>query len=228
MNRINFLPPSYLHRRAKRKRTLAECLIVIFVGGILLIWSLAIHHSATALALQAQNFDSQLAQARAAMDELDHLKSSSKQLQQQLRIQRELVQPVNQTQIMATLSQLLPASVSITEMRVAVNRRAPEPYRTAAQLQAQAEAEKRAKAKAPPPVPPQFVDINFMGVAAEENDVADFLGALSSHPIFANVKVHYSRSTEFLQWRARDFRMSVQVVLDREYRPARQEVADAN
>jgi len=229
MNEINFLPVSYLQRRVKRKRVMVESVLVALLAVALLSMALSIRSSAAALTVQAHDLETKLADAQAAVSELGQMEQEHRQLEQQLRIQRELVQSVNQTQILATLSELLPSAAAITDMRINVHRRAPEPYRTKEEIEAMAKNAARARARAAAPaIVRQYVEVDLSGVAAQENDLADFLAALSHHPIFSNIKVHYSRNVDFMQLQARDFRMTTHVPLDREYRPINQEFADAN
>jgi hypothetical protein len=61
--------------------------------------------------------------------------------------------------------------------------------------------------------------------------VADFVGRLSDYPLFSNVKMLYSRAVVAGELQAREFRIELEVPLDRDYRMAaapRLEVAHAD
>jgi hypothetical protein len=66
------------------------------------------------------------------------------------------------------------------------------------------------------------------GLAPSDVEVADFVGRLSDSPLFTSVKMGYSRAAQAGKLRARQFSIDLEVPLDREYRPAGKEVADAD
>lgn len=60
--------------------------------------------------------------------------------------------------------------------------------------------------------------IEFSGLAPNDVEVANLVGALSDNPAFSGVKMLYSRSVTTRGVIGREFRMEMQVPLDRDYR----------
>ncbi len=226
MNDINFLPASYLRRRRQIRRVRLEWACIVLAAFALLCATFGIRHSDAVDRRRVHELEAKRAEARMMIDAVASLELLEKQLHQQCMLQRDLVQPITQTQVLATISQMLPASLAMTELRVSVQRSSPENYRVPVSTSGAAKGSRQAAP--PPPPPPQYITLTFNGVAAKELDLADLVGALSEHPVFANVKLHYSREIDFLRMRGRDFRMSVQVPLNCQIVPPRQEVANVD
>ncbi len=225
MNTINFLPASYERRRRRRARLVVETALVIVVGALLVGVSAALQIVELNKRQHVNELEHQVLAARKAIDEAAALQALTRELQHQLTLQRELVQPINHSQILATMSQLVPASMTMTEWHATLHCPRPEPYRPATQRTGT--QNKRAQATPPASTPRSYIALTFSGMAARDGDLADLVGALDRHPIFDNVKLHYSRQIEFLRQPCRDFRMSVQVPLNCRLVP-QQEMADAH
>ncbi len=56
------------------------------------------------------------------------------------------------------------------------------------------------------------------GLAPTDMEIADFVGRLSSYPLFTNVKMDYSRAVQVKELKAREFHVQFEVPLDRDYK----------
>jgi Tfp pilus assembly protein PilN len=213
MSEINFLPDSYLRNQSRQRRIYRQCTLVLLLIIALTGWWLAQYGRTEAVRRYALSLEAEVVAARNQMNELNKLRLEQQQLTHQLNIQRELAQPVSHTQIMAVLAQLLPPSVGLTDVTMAVDQPAP----TAVASTHTSSKRKQSKQQTAPRKTPSFVRVDLVGLAPDDLAIANLVGDLSEHPLFEQVTLRYSRSIEFQNLMGREFRIMIAVPLDCQY-----------
>jgi hypothetical protein len=139
-------------------------------------------------------------------------------LAKQVKIQRELSPPLKTTQAMATIAQLMPLRVALRSLTLVGKR--PTPAVAPKESNKKPAAKGRASKKPEKVVPVDPMKIELIGLAPSDGDIAELVGQLSNHPLFTGVKLVFSREATVGDLIAREFRIELEVPLDREYRPA--------
>jgi hypothetical protein len=220
---INFLPKSYLQAQERYARMWREGMVVILAGALLVGWYLY------ELA-QTQVLNQQVIQAKADVQKVQDqitlfrkLQLERKGLIRQLRVHRELTQPLAHTAVLGAIGQIMPTSIGLTDMSITTlppqpPKPAPPEKRKSGSGGSPAKADKKAEEEAltMPKVPP--LRIELIGLAPNDVEIADFMARLSDHVLFTDVKLLYSKPVETQDLIAREFRIDMQVPLDREYR----------
>lgn len=230
MNQINFLPETYVRHRAARKRRFGHVGITVMVLFVLGSWWYVEHNTLREIRNLERQLEAQVGQARTELTQVQQLTAQRKVLAHQDHVRRQLAQPLSHTQVIEMIGQIMPRSITLTDLTVVARR-------TPMQTPAAAKAAKAANSPTAPKVAntDEALLIEFSGLAPDDVEIANLIGALSDNPAFSGVKMLFSRSVTTRGVVGREFRMEMQVPLDRDYRirpddqaKTIQEVAHAN
>jgi len=224
MSLINFLSESYLqqasrHRRRCRHLSLNAIVLVCLVG-----WGLVERGENVTLKQRSEDMKAEEATARSQMNEIIKIRSEHADLKHRFKVQHELHQPISHTQILATFSELLPLSVSLTELHVITKRPPPQPLENVSKKNRH-NRKKTSKDQTPDRIDDQ-VEIELDGLAPDDLTIAQLIGDLSDHPLFDQVAMQYARPVDMRDINGRQFRLSMRVRLDRRFKV--QEMAHAD
>jgi len=202
MNQINFLPKDYLLKQERAARRVRQTLLIAVVVFCMAGWWVGAYTRVGAMADHAEALDQEVQAANDQMLEMVKLKSRRAELAHRLSIQRELALPLSHTHVLNAIAELMPESVGTRHLSV-----------TATGLSG-----KRARSgKSSGPANPVLL-IELEGIAPNDVEVADFVGQLTDHVLFKQVKMLYARQVELDDVIAREFRIEMRVPLDKVYR----------
>lgn len=224
MNQINFLPTTFVQQRVRKHRVFREFGWIILTLAVMGGWFYKSRGGLHDQELYAQSIDAQVAAMEDQKTEAVKLQTQQRAMLEQLRMQRGLGLPLDVTAVMGTLAKLMPATMALTDLEITTVRPTPEPV-----VVRKPGEPAPTKVKVEEPIAP--LKVEMVGLAPADTDVADFVGRLSGHPLFTNVKMVFSRATQAASLQAREFRIEMEVPLDCDYKPAgavAQEVAHAN
>jgi hypothetical protein len=212
MSQINFLPQAFVAQRDRRYRLArASCLIAIALT-LIAGWLVMSLHNLRRLGEEADRAEQFALSVAGQMVQLQRLRQRENELLKVMRIEQEVRPTLEVSALLALITDLAPRDVAVQSIS----------------LESQIDLPAAQAANAPPRgrsagKPKQFGDgwqrfqLQVEGVAPDDNQVADFVSRLSTHPVFENVTIRYSRSGEVGPYRARQFRIDFDVRLTREY-----------
>ncbi len=211
MNEINFLPQSFLEAQNRRQRLFRE--VVILCGMVLIGLALFAGQSGRVMSIRSQveRKSEELAAAELRSTEVSKLKAQQQQLKLQLAVHDGLAMPLNMSSILASISQVLPPRMALTEITCSSD----APKLDLSDLKKSATSKKKSSKKQKiVKVQERVMQIQVMGLSPSDVDVANLVGALSANPIFQNVKMRYAKSAAIDKVMAREFRLEMEVSLD--------------
>ena len=223
MNDIDFLPQSFHDARARRKRMLRHAVLLTCLTTTILSYYV--------LAPDSSQLESNVAAAEkyaeSVRDEINlaaKLTLEREQLLHQLDVVHELQQPVGDAQVITAITQVMPASITITRMTMLAIRPTPAPYVVKGSTTAAAPVVKKSDEVAMP----NYIRVEITGLAPNDQAITQFFAKLSESPMFANAKLASSKATQVGDLLGREYRINLEVPLDRRYRVASaQEVTGA-
>lgn len=210
MNTINFLPASYLRKQSKRRRRVRQFALSAAMVGVLVGWWLTQQGRVVVLDRYATQLEVEAAAAVEHRGELVRLREEYKLLMNQVKVRRELAQPLNHTQIIAVLGEVMPATVMVTELDMTTHRPPPRKVEDATKASRKS---KRKSAKDEPVI--DEIRLRFDALAPDDLAVAEVVAAISEHPLFESVRMESSREVERYGVIGRKFRLSAVVPLNR-------------
>ncbi|MCC7191402.1 MAG: hypothetical protein IT444_01360 [Phycisphaeraceae bacterium] len=212
MNEINFLPQVFIEQQTRHHRVHRELVWVAVTLLAIVGWYASSRGSLDSLESYANALRDEADAVRDQVSEMEKLRIQQKSLLHQVKIQRELTQPINTTSVLATVAKLMSPSMALTSLELQGTRPVPAP----------APPKLKEGEVAPPPKPAQrqILRLEFIGLAPSDVEIANFVGRLSDHQLFSNVKMIYSRATVVTELQAREFRIELEVPLDRDYKVA--------
>ncbi len=221
MNEINFLPPSFYRQRKRRRRLYIEAAVIALFAGLLAFAHVLGGQSLQSLRDYAAETEAVGTAAQQKFKDLAALQHEYRQLTSQLGIHRRVSPPVGFTPVLASISNLMPESIALTELKMDC----PRPTHPPVELETSKQRSSRtAKSKAAAVKIVEKMRIELTGLSPDDARVADFVGKLAQSPLFTDVKLEFSRSTTQDGLVARRFRVSMLIPLDRDYRaPGRRE-----
>lgn len=228
MNEINFLPESFYRARARRQRVWRHALMLALVAAGLVGWGVMGDRSLAGLREHASQIEIEGNAAREQVKEVVRLQGEFQKLTRTLTVQRDVALPVSCSTLMATITHLMPKDVVLSDLNMDAGKPTP-PQR---EPEADKKGKKSAKKGAAPVAPPKtnVMRIELKGLSPDDARIADLVGRLTDCPAFTNVKLEYARAAEIEGMTGRQFRVSLAVRLDRDYRPLveRENIAHAD
>lgn len=228
MNEINFLPESFYRARARRRRVWRHAVALVLAAAGLVTWGVLGDRSLQGLRDFASQVETEGNAAHDQVKEVVRLQGEFQKLTKVLTVQRDVALPVSCSTLVATISHLMPRDVVLTDL----NMDAGKPTPPAKEAEADKKSKKTSKKGAAPVAPPKTnaMRIELKGLSPDDARIADFVGRLTDCPAFTNVKLEYARAAEIEGMSGRQFRVSLMVRLDRDYRPLdeRENIAHAD
>ncbi len=213
MSQINFLPETFRRQMEMRRRKYRHMLLLALFAVCLVGWGVVERGRNIGPRDYALSLEQQVKAAREQMSELVKLRTEQQLLLRQVELQRELSQPITHTQVIAVLSQILPPSVTLTDLQVSTHRPPPQP------LEDPGKKKRTSSRKTTTTTDPveDYLQIELQAVAPDDLTVANVIGDLADHKLFEQVTMKYSRPTQRQEIDARQFRLSMRVRLDRKF-----------
>lgn len=231
MSSINFLPRHYVEQQARRRAQARQVALLAVLLVCLAGWFTSSRKALSDISVYAARLEEQVKEETQSEARLAALRSEQEGLQNRLTTQRELSPQVQVHHVMAILTRAMPAGSTLLNLRVSgpvpvaepAAKEKPAGAEDARQREErlQAEARRRAAMK---------LQIEMIGMAPGDAQVASILGQFAQHPLFAGVKLVYCRAQQSGDLLVREFRIEMEVPLDRDFEESAptQGVAHAN
>jgi len=216
MNEVNFLPQSYIRKQAKKRRVYRQMILVAVFMVALIGWWVTLQAQTYQLNNQIKLLQGNLDLVKMDPVEKQQLRRQYEELSHQVKVQRELVQSVSFSQIIAVMSRVLPEHVSLRELRIEARR--PKPLT----LKEWEDQKKKTSSSDPNAKPPDnLIIVELEAIAPDDLIMSRVVKTISEHPLFdeGTVKLRYSRDTEINNIRASIFQVVMEVNLDIDYKP---------
>jgi Tfp pilus assembly protein PilN len=196
-NELSFLPEDYLERKSRRRSNfICASLFVVVMGTVFGTWHVAKN---TLTEVERQNADATAKYNEAAkrIDQVQQVKDKQHKLARQAELTDSLLERVPRSNLLAELTNALPAGVSLIDFAMDARVRAapPAPPKSVFE-QKKAEADAIAAGKKPgapaaPEVQPKKYDVTMKlsGVADNDVQVAQFITKLNVSPLFKDVNL---------------------------------------
>lgn len=212
MNEVDFLPESYRKVKRRRGRMFRQGTLMAIAVSSFVLWGVALKTHSVGQRQYAEQLESTLVSEQGKLQVLAQLNNEYGDLQRQLKLNRELSQPVTFSQIIGYLGVQMPDEVAITELVLNARRPKPEPL-----AEESATSGRRTKDDRDAGPEPNYIQIELEGVAPNDLSLANFISAVDENPLFSQVYMGSSRTIEMKGLVARQFRMSAVVELDRDF-----------
>ena len=219
MNEINFLPARYRAEGVRRRRAYRYAALLVVAGMCMSGWYYYERRKLTNLEDYLAVVKDESAAARVQNNERFRLTQQAKQLAQQLQINRELIEPIAQTTVIAILSQLTPESIAMVNLSM-VHARRPitKPGDKPPVKENESSLEKALD-------PWQYIEVSLEGFAPSGVEIANLVGVLEEHPLFEKIRMIENQPTSVEDLIARQFQIRLRVPLDRDYQLRPQKAA---
>lgn len=218
MSQINFLPESYLRERRRQHRVMRESMLIATVALLIIVWYVGTQARLVSVENLVEARQQEVESIASQQTEMAKLDLERGVLVHQLQLECELSQPINHTAVVASLAHIMPRSMALTDMSMQMPAPVPAPK---IKVSDKPKDSNRANVRANPlpSQPTPMMRVSVVGLAANDMDIADFIGKLTDHALFSNVKMVFSRSIELKDKMvmAREFRVEMEIRLDRLY-----------
>lgn len=190
-NPNSFLPEDYLDRKIARRTNLI-CV------GLFLVMIAAIGAAFYVQNRQDQGTRAELVEVNNAftkraeqLRQIQELQDRQQQMIQRAKVVRQLVERVPRSIILAEMVNNMPPALSLLEFDLET-KAAPAPRNLTALDRAKAKQEKdKAKEEGKVEIVPRQVYIDIEGIAQLEQQITEFMGNLTHHPLFSNVGLEF-------------------------------------
>jgi len=211
MAKIDFVPNDYIQQReSNRTNFLYLILFAVLMGAIAVTFSIlkmrqrAVRGELTALARQ-------MAQAHEQIAQLEELQSKSKTMMKTMVMTAELLEPVPRSVILASLTNSLPAGVSLLEVNLEEKEtQAAATAATGANRYKPAQAKTPAAAESAPRKEVETT-IEIKGIAPSDIEVATYIARLGGSILLDSVSLVESKEHKIEETRFREFKLQTRL-----------------
>jgi len=183
MSLVNLLPEDFAHRRtARRTNTIALVMFTVVMGGILAGVSVnqrSVNSTRDVLA----HVTSEYQDAAKLIEKLNQLDATKMVMQEKNKVTASLVERQPKSYVLALLTNSLPETACITSMKLTPK-------------QAAANNPNQRPGRGPAAKDSTFTEIELMGLAVTDMDVAEMMTKLSSSPLVNKVDLIYSQDKQ--------------------------------
>jgi Tfp pilus assembly protein PilN len=220
---VNLLPSWYAqagNRRSAARRQMGLIVLMVAGMGMLLVQT---YHRRSQLVVYRDTLIEQVNSTQKQITEVQKLEKARAELLKNLKIHRELYQPISYSQVAGTLGSLVPETVALRTVQMhnekVTTTRPMTQAEVAAEMARAGKVEKNTVTVTQP-----VITIDVEGIAPSDVEVANFIGALAGSRVFQNVKMLYAKQgsskIETGTLITRDFKIHMEVPLDCDYRQA--------
>jgi hypothetical protein len=217
MLNINLVPDDYIQsNEARRINTMC---LVLFVPVMVVLVGLftLIKIQQRVLMTREKLIDTKMAQAHEVIKQFEQLQEKRDAVWKQALTTAELLEPVSRSVLLASLTNNLPAGVSLLQL-TAVQREPPNPRAQTAETRISKYEKERAKKAAMAPAQSQEkllrMHIDIEGVAPSDIEVAAYIERLGDSKLLENVALVESKEYEAENTTFRHFRLTAMLKRD--------------
>lgn len=190
----SFLPEDYLDRKiARRTNLICVGLFIVMIVAIVSAFYVQSRQSTgttTELIQVNGEFTSQAAKLR----KIKELQERQQQMIKKAKVVRELVERVPRSIILAEMVNNMPPALSLIEFQLETKTTPAARNLDALSREQSRKQSDKDKKDGNLTIVPRQVFINIEGVAENENQVTEFMGALTRHPLYREVGLEFIKS----------------------------------
>ncbi|QQE12007.1 PilN domain-containing protein [Planctomycetota bacterium] len=209
---MSFLPEDYLEKRvARRTNVICISLFVIVTAAIVATFFIT-DKQVDDLQKQQLSVNHRYEEAAANLEKLEQLQNQKLEMIHKAEVTCVLVERVPRSRLLAEMTNHMPLSMNLLEFKLETkeeqnSRRA----RTSLERAKQTQNNKKDAEKQLIVVPEKITTIQVVGLAPTDVEVAQFLTALSAHPLFISPLLQFSEETEVVDRKMRRFRITMKL-----------------
>ena len=220
---VDFLPRD-LHRKGLMATSRRRSALLLVLLGAMVVGTAAHSWNRFREAQSRRAVSLALTTSGSKVDDVvDRLAAEQGELRRFLAVYDRLALPIEQSDLVATVTHLMPERTSLGMLRLEVREDAPGKAEAADQKKAKGKsAAKAGDAKAPARAPSRWIDVTIRGYAAGNAELYELERRLASTEPFESVTVSENKPTDVPGARIQEFAISCRVPLDARYvRPGR-------
>jgi Tfp pilus assembly protein PilN len=209
MSNVDFVPSDYKQQRESNRANFLYLVLFSIVMAAIGVTFSAIKVRQSAVESELSAVMTKMSQAHDSITQLEDLKNKSKTMMKTMVLTAELLEPVPRSVVLAALTNNLPGGVSLIEMSLKekVTKAAPAPvskgkYKTVG-AKTEAAAEQPAKSTE--------TNIEIVGIAPSDIEVANFISRLSDSILLENVSLVESKEHKIEETRFREFKLKAKL-----------------
>jgi Tfp pilus assembly protein PilN len=224
---MDFLPEDFIERRVQR-RTNVICLGLFGVVLIGVVGAYGVTRTQLHVALQErERIASAYEDAARRLAQLDELQEQKKSLVRKARLTATLIEPVPRSNLLAALVNRLPEAASMAELKLTSTktgrrRNAGSDSSALAKAQARAKSGKKGQPGAagafPEPVDHYRVDLELVGLAPTDIQVAEYITKLARCSLLQSVDLVFSEERRVTEVAMRRFKIDMVLSPDADIR----------
>lgn len=218
---VNFVPEWYVKQcRRRMQNHRMTMLLVVLVGGLCVMQAFT-WKRVSKLTYTRDALVEQVTEVNGKLTEVQKLQAARAELAEQVRLYNKYARPITYSQVASTLAAMTSDSVCLAELVAETKKMKRTRVVTPAEQSATGVAVTKTEEY-------EVVVVEVSGTAPTNVEIANYVGRLNGTRLFRNVKMVYSREGEVGDSVTREFKITMDVRLDRDYQLAEpEEIADA-
>jgi len=218
MLNVNLVPDDYIRDNETRRTNIICLVLFVPVVAVLVGLFVTIKVQQRVLTAREKLIDAEMAKAHEAIKQFEQLQAKRDEMWKRVMTTAELLEPVSRSVLLASLTNSLPAGVSLLQLSAVQKEQSMPRSRTnvaKTSKYAKRRAKKAAAAAAQQPPEKQLrMYIDIKGIAPSDIEVAAYIERLGNSKLLENVTLVESREREAEDTTFRQFRLTTMLKKD--------------
>lgn len=215
MVNINFVPDDYIQNTESRRTNLIYLILLLAVMTALGGSFVTIKIRQRACSVKESLVNQRMAQTKETMKQLDELQSKRREMMKTALTTAELIEPVPRSIVLASLTNNLPAGVSLMDLKLVQKEPRKSSYSTASTSKFQSgQSSMTTEQKSLSMEKLLDTDINIEGLATSDLQVAEYIKRLTVSSLVDNVALVESREYKIEDSTFRQFKLTAMLKKD--------------
>jgi len=214
MLNINFVPDDYIRNNESYRTNLIYLalfgIVMAALGGVFLAIKIRQH----AWSVRENVANVKIAQAQESLKQFEELQTKRMEMMKRALTTTELLEPVPKSVLLASLTNSMPAGVSLLQLKVIQKEVQQSQPSVAAATKYQAAQNEKVNAAKEPQKKNVETQISLEGIAASDRQVAAYIGRLSNSVLLENVELVESKECKINDETFRQFKLTTTLKKD--------------
>ncbi|MEX0776598.1 MAG: PilN domain-containing protein [Phycisphaeraceae bacterium] len=211
---MSFLPQDYVESRIQRRTNLiCLTLFAIVMAAVVAAFLVTVRHGSEVKRLHTQ-INQDFEEAAKRLDQLQVLQDRKSQMMQKAQVTAQLLERVPRSLILSELTNMMPMTLSLTDLQLETHiKRERRPLDATALQEAKQKAVEQGRGEfaRDMEVAVTDVELQLVGTAPTDVEVAQFMTALGQNPMFEDVNLVFSEQVVLDEAQARKFKIDIRL-----------------
>ncbi len=190
---LNFMPEDYLEKKAQKRTNIICLFLFLIVSAGVGAGFVITEKRQKAVRKESDKVNKMMSKAGTMLKRFEALEKKKKEILEKASVSAKLMEPVPRSLLLATITNDLPAGVSLLSYKLSSKEIIPAPSRKKIRNKKALLSKKKKNVKKKIIIPRLDVSIEVTGLAQTDKQVSEVIGALNKSRLFSQVNLSFTK-----------------------------------